>query len=523
MRAVPDDAPLPIGELLVPLSLVTDLGMGVPDGQSARAAVLATALAERMGLQGAELSDVYYTTLLKHLGCTATAHEEASRLGGDELATRPLFSRTDESRPREMLGLLASIGAGRGPLARGRILFGAVTGIRWGVEVQRAVCEVATLIAERLRMPGAVVQALGQGFERWDGKGAPQGLKGDEISVSARYAHVASRAAAFHDLGGDEAAIESVQQSRDGWFDPAIADAFVEHGRSLLAELDAADPLDAAIEQEPAPRRTVDKDGVERVALAFAEMADLKSTYTLGHSTGVADLAAAAASRLELDEERTRDLQLAALLHDIGRVAVPSGIWEKPGRLGSAQWERIRLHPYYTERILGRAEPLASIAELAGRHHERLDGSGYHRGSGARDLPLPARVLAAADCFQTKTQARPHRSALTPEEAAELLAAEAEAGRLDADAVTAVIEAAGETAPRTVREFPARLTEREVDVLRLLAEGCSNREIASRLVISPRTAEHHVQHIYEKIGLSTRAGATMFALQHELIPPAGEA
>jgi HD-GYP domain-containing protein (c-di-GMP phosphodiesterase class II) len=396
---------------------------------------------------------------------------------------------------------------------------GAITGMRWSVEVQRAVCEVATLVAERLEMSEAVRESLGQTFERWDGKGQSRGLEGEAIAFPARIAHVASRAAAFHELGGVDAAVASVRQSRGGWFDPEIADAFVTHGRALLAELDAGDPLDAALEQEPQPWRTVHAGAVEQIARAFADMADLKSSFTLGHSPGVAELVRAAAPQLGLSETESDALQLAALLHDLGRVGVPSGIWEKRSPLGGADWERVRLHPYYTERILARGRTLAGIAPLAGMHHERLDGSGYHRGSRAREIPMAARLLGAADAFQAKTQARPHRAALPVEAAAALLAEQARRGQLDADAVAAVVEAAGGRAPRGERASPAGLTERELEVLRLLAEGCSNPQIADRLVISRRTAEHHVQHIYEKIGLSTRAGATMFALQHELLAP----
>ncbi len=510
--------PLRLAELLVPLSLMTDLGMGAPDEEAARACLVATGLARWLSLPEATVADVYYTTLLKHLGCTATAHEEAAHLGGDELATRPLFSRTDERRPGEMLSLLASIGSDRPPRERARIVANTVGGVRWGADVQRAVCEVASLAAARLGMPEAVQTALGQTFERWDGKG-PNKRRENDIALAARLAAVASRAVAHQALGGADAAVRSVRQSAGGWFDPEIARAFTECGRQLLADLDGCDPLQAAIDSEPRPVRRVAPRDVEGIARAFADIADLKSTFTLGHSTGVERLVARSAEAVGLDEREASDLRLAALLHDLGRAGVPTGTWEKATPLGSAEQERIRLHAYYTERILARSAPLAWVAAIAGRHHERLDGSGYHRGAAARDLSMPARLLAAADAYQTKIEARPHREALAPEQAAEWVAAEAAAGRLDADAVRAVLDAAGASTAAVPRTVPAGLTERELEVLRLIADGCSNREVAERLVISPRTAEHHVQHIYEKIGVSTRAGAVMFALEHDLLPP----
>jgi HD-GYP domain-containing protein (c-di-GMP phosphodiesterase class II) len=200
-------------------------------------------------------------------------------------------------------------------------------------------------------------------------------------------------------------------------------------------------------------------------------------------------------------------------------VGVSSGIWDKEGPLTRSEWEQIRLHPYHTERILSCSSTLAPLGRIAGLHHERLDGSGYHHGVSAPALPVSARILAAADTFQAATQERPHRPARTTEQAAAHLTAEATAGRLDADCVAAVIEAAGQPRPRVRRHWPAGLSEREVDVLRLLAHGLSNAQIADRLVISRRTAEHHVQHIYTKIGHSTRAAATIFAMEHDLLRP----
>jgi HD-GYP domain-containing protein (c-di-GMP phosphodiesterase class II) len=361
---------------------------------------------------------------------------------------------------------------------------------------------------------------VGEVFERWDGKGEPRRLAGEDIALPARYTQVATRAVAFRELGGEDAALESVRRSAGGWLDPAIAESFARHGLDLLREIDGADTLAATLEAEPAPWRVAREPAIERIAAAFADMTDLKSPSTLGHSALVARLAVAAAERLGLDAEECRTLRCAALLHDLGRTGIPAGIWEKGGRLTSGEWERVRLHPYYTERILGRSPALEAAGAIASLHHERLDGSGYHRGARARELPLPARILAAADALAGMVQDRPHRSALSLEAAAEALSTEAREGRLEPEAVTALLEVSGAPAPRLDRVLPAGLSDREVEVLRLLAAGCTNREIADRLVISRRTAEHHVQHIYDKIGLSTRAGAAMFAAEHGLVTPA---
>ena len=270
------------------------------------------------------------------------------------------------------------------------------------------------------------------------------------------------------------------------------------------------------LEAEPAPR-TIGTEGLDGLARALADMVDLKSPFMLGHSSEVAALSERAAGALGFDPEAVTDLRRAALLHDLGRVAVSNTIWEKQAALSTTEWELNRLHPYQTERIMARSRVLEPLARTAGMHHERQDGSGYHRGTSGAELPAAARILAAADAFQAMTQDRPHRPRLAPEAASEALAQEARSGRLDPECVRAVAEAAGQPAPKVRTEWPAGLSDREVEVLRLVARGLSNRAIAGSLYISPRTAEHHVQHIYTKIGASTRAAAALFAMEHGLL------
>jgi HD-GYP domain-containing protein (c-di-GMP phosphodiesterase class II) len=210
-----------------------------------------------------------------------------------------------------------------------------------------------------------------------------------------------------------------------------------------------------------------------------------------------------------------RATRQAGLVHDIGRVAVAAAVWEKEGPLTVDEREQVRLHPYHTERVLCRVPFLAELAPIAAAHHERLDRSGYHRGAAGAELPLPARVLAAADAFHAMTEPRPHRPSLEKGQAAKALAEEARAGRLDPDAVRAVIDAAGQRAPRLER--PAGLTEREVEVVRLLARGLQTKQIARVLAISSKTADNHIQNAYGKLGVSTRAAATLVAMEHGLV------
>jgi HD-GYP domain-containing protein (c-di-GMP phosphodiesterase class II) len=250
---------------------------------------------------------------------------------------------------------------------------------------------------------------------------------------------------------------------------------------------------------------------------AIASFIDLKSPYFLGHAAGVADLAADAARLLDFDDAETHTLRRASLVHGFGRLGVSNAILDKRGSLGAGEWERIRFQPYVTERMLGQSLTLAPLAAIAVQPRERLDGSGYPRGLSGAAISRQARVLAAADCYQAMREPRPHRAALTADDAAAAIREDVRAGRLDADAVDAVLRAAGHRVPRR-RQGPAGLTAREVEVLRMLARGLSNKEIARQLVITPKTVSNHVEHIYSKIGASTRASAALFAMRSGLLP-----
>ncbi len=506
---------LRLAELLGALSLVTDLGMGKTPEEAMRACLLATALARSEGLAERDVSTVYWTTLLKHVGCTASAHEEGAHMGGNEIALRPLVSRTDFRSPRENLSLLSATLRGVPASRRPKLLLSTFG--PWGNEALTATCEVGAAMAERLGMGPEVRAGLYDMFERWDGKGVPRKRKGEEIALGARYAQVASSAVAFDRIGGSELAAEVVRRRAGRMLDPQIASAFLEQRRAFLDDVAQADPLPATVDAEPAPVHRVSERELDGCARAFADMVDLKTPFTHGHSSGVAELAAGAGERLDMPKDEIAVLTRASLLHDLGRVGVPDGVWERRGPLSEGEWEQVRLHAYHTERILSRADALAPLAQVAGMHHERLDGTGYHRQVSSSGIPMAARILAAADAYQAMSQDRPHRAALAHDDAATELGAGVRRGELDPDAVAAVIAASEHRVGRVVRQRPAGLSEREVEVLLLVAQGLSNRAIAERLFVSRRTAESHVQHIYTKIGCSTRAGAAMFAMRHDLL------
>jgi putative nucleotidyltransferase with HDIG domain len=513
-----------VAELVAALSMAGDLAMGRPTEHSLRTCVLAVRLGDALGLAEPELVDAYYVALLRFTGCTATARLGAA-VFGDELVVGEQLATLELGRPAQALAfMLRHVGEGNPPLRRaGMVARALAAGPGVAEEAAIADCEVAQRVAARLGFGDGVQRALGQVFERWDGRG-PRRIRGEALAPSVRVVHLAQDADTFRRLAGPEAAVAVARRRSGGAYDPAVVERFCAEAPRLLADLDGASAWAAALAAEPGARSWLAEAELDRAAGAIADVADLKSPHTVTHSRGVATLAEAAGRRLGLPGADVVLLRRAGLMHDIGRAGVSSRIWEKPAPLTEGEWERVRLHAYFTERVLARPQALTRVAAVAALHHERLDGSGYHRGLPAAMLPIQARVLAAADAYHAMTEPRPHRPARPPELAAEELRREARAGRLDGDAIGAVLAAAGHTGRVARREWPAGLTDREVEVLRLLARGMSKRQVAERLVISPATADHHARHIYDKIGVSTRAAATLFAMQHDLLgePAAGE-
>lgn len=507
---------LRLAEIIASLSLATDLGNAFPLEKALRNTVLAVALGQAAGLSGQDLSDVYYLALLRYLGCTAFSHEMAA-IVQDDNAMRGLLAPVDgRPAPEVLRTAIGGLDRASGPVARVRAVGRFVTkGRKLQPQMVAADCEVAARLATRLGMSQGVRNGLAHIFALWDGSGTPP-VAQDAIPVPARILLIAHVTELWYRLTGPDGAMGALARERGRSFDPQLTDAFVPIARERLAAVSVESVWQIALDCEPEPRPWVPTSRLDDVAAAFADFADLKSVYTLGHSSGVARLAGAAAQLAGLDREL---IYRSALLHDLGRVSVPTAIWEKPGRLTAAEWERVRLHPYYSERALAQSAVLQPLAQLAGLHHERLDGSGYHRAVPASMLSAEARLIAAADVYHAMTEDRPHRRPLSASTTSKVLGEEIATGRLDREAVNVVLGAAGQQKLTTRGARPAGLSDREVDVLRLVARGSSNREIARALFIAEATVHHHVLHIYGKIGVSTRAGAALFAMENDLLTP----
>ncbi len=512
-----DRAPVRLAELVAALSLGIDLGFGQPMEHVLRQCLIALRLAERIGLDEEARAAVYYTALLINVGCHTDAHEQAKWFGDDIALKSGKYDHEFRSLRAAAAGMRL-LGSGNPPLHRFRVgLEFALSGHRDVDDMVSHHAAMARALAEELGLSDEVLEALGGAYEQWDGRGWPGELKGEEVPMAARLAQLAEFVEVAYRVGGPEAAKALARKRSGKQFDPTLAKLVSSEADMLLSGLDSIATWDAVIEAEPALAIVLSPEECDAALLAIATFVDLKSPYTLGHSRAVADLAAEAAVRIGASRGEVRTLRRAGLVHDLGRLGVSNSIWDKRGPLGTGEWERVRLHPYLTERMLHQSASLAPLGAIVVQHRERLDGSGYPRELSGAAISVPARILGAADAYQAMREPRPYRPERSVDEAAAELRGEVKAGRLEAEAVEALLGAAGHRTRRR-REGPAGLTPREVEVLRLLALGLSNKAIAERLVISPKTVGNHVEHIYAKIDASTRATASLFAMQHGLLP-----
>jgi HD-GYP domain-containing protein (c-di-GMP phosphodiesterase class II) len=501
--------------LLGALSLATDAAAGFPAETAMRTAVIAVRLARAAERPGEVLRDAYYAGLLRYLGCTGSAREHAAYNGGDDGEFLQIYADVDFGSLAQVAGRsIRRLGRRQGGYGRLRSVARFLGDPGAAAAVSSAHCAAAAQLSGQIGLGPGVERALGEIYERFDGRGAPGGIRGADLGPVSGILHLAQVAEVHHRLGGTGQALAEAGRRAGGHFDPALARIFAGRSTQIFAGLGGGSVWEVFLDAEAGTRLAFGEAEIEAMALAFADFADLKSPWRIGHSRRVAELCSDAAPAWKLPAGERRRLRLAALLHDIGRVSVPNGILDKATPLTAVEEARLRVHPAETERILRRAPQFAAIAELAGSAHERLDGSGYPRRVPALLLGKAERLLAAADVFVALTSDRAHRRAFAPQEAARILMAKADSGKLDGKAAALVLEAAGLRAKRPRRDNPAGLTDREVEIMVLLAKGLSNRSIGDHLRLSPRTVQSHVMHIFDKTGIRSRAGAALFAVRH---------
>jgi HD-GYP domain-containing protein (c-di-GMP phosphodiesterase class II) len=503
-------------EVIGSLCLATDLGMGFPIEHGLQATQVTMRICEALQLDSDTCVQTYYAALLTHVGCTVDA----------ELRTRIFNGSMTESGVHRMYGspLQATLGALSAlpaedvslPIRLTQIAAGLPKAARFRKPHFTALCEVAEMLSARLGLPESIQGFFPHLTERWDGLSNLRRAKGEEIPLAIRIAQLGRDATYQRLIGGTEHAIETIRARSGHAFDPRVAESFVDNAPDIFGQMDDPGSIwDRVMAAEPKPWLTLEGEAIDRALSAMGAFSDLASPYLSGHSAGVGDLAHDAALLSGFDEEYATSIRRAGYLMDLGKVSVHPRIWASREALTADEWEQVRLHPYQTERILARAPLLAELASAAGTHHERLDGSGYHRGSRAASLTPECRLLAAADAFKSKTEPRAYRPAFTMEDATRVVTERAAKGKLDAAMVAAVIEAAGLDPPKIER--PAGLTEREAEVIGHLARGLQTKQVARVLGISIKTADHHIQSAYRKIGVSTRAAATLFAAEHGLV------
>jgi HD-GYP domain-containing protein (c-di-GMP phosphodiesterase class II) len=512
----PVDSGVRLADLVGAYSLATDLGLGQPMDHVLRSWRIAAALGDGVGVEPDARAALYYVVALAWVGCVADTPEVAA-LFGDDIAFRADSYDVDFAG-LPMLGfMLRHVGAGSPALRRVRL--GTSLMLTGGKAVQRGLmshCLTTSRLAERFELGQDVCGPLHQVFTRWDGKGVPGDVGGDDIALPMRLFHLADTVEVHHRTRGVDAAVGIARAKRGTHFDPAVVDVFCPIADDVLGDPDADHDWPALIDAEPSLQHRLTEDQLDASLEAIADFTDLRSTHRAGHSRAVAELAALAATERGLPPAEITAVRRAGLVHDLGLHGIPATILDKPGPLTAAERERLRMHPYYAERMLSRAEPLARIGAIASLTHERCDGTGYHRGLTAPTIPATGRILAASCAFRAMTEPRAHRPALTAKQAASELRAEVRTGRLDAAAVDAVLAAAGQARGKR-RTGPAGLTPREIEVLILIARGGSTRQVAKELAITPKTAETHIERIYAKIGANTRSTATLFALQQGLL------
>ncbi len=498
-----------MAELCASASMFTDLGTGQPQQHGLRTCAIAMTLADALAVDVETARAVYYVALLRFLGCTADAHTVTL----DETQLFAAAAPVAMGSPAEELArVLRLVATGRPIPSRLRSMVGILAAPGSRSRLLEAHCEVAARLATRIGMSDRVVGSLDVAYARWDGGGVPAGVAGEEIPLPLRVATVARDLELWLREGGVAAAREILRRRRGRAYDPAVVDAALALGLEDLQETGSRDLLDEVLAREPEPWSTATGPEVDRVLGALADFADIKTPETAGRWRRVSALLEPIAG--SLGDEEGGWLRRAGIIFDIGTVGVPVRTW-RTAHPGSAGWEQVRLHPLWTQRILHHCRGLEEVAVTAGRHHERRDGSGYPAGTRG-GLGRAADLLAAAVVYDELAAGEGRAAPLGGREAARQMVAGVDAGALDRAAVVTVLGAAGQDRGIEMRR-PAGLTEREVDVLRLLAAGETNRRIARVLGISAKTVGTHVEHIYAKAGVRTRAGATLFATEEGIV------
>jgi HD-GYP domain-containing protein (c-di-GMP phosphodiesterase class II) len=417
MHGMGETQQIRLAELLGALCHALDITEGQPEGHCIRCCWIGIQLGQEIGLSQREIWELYYTLLLKDLGCSSNAARICQLYLTDDLAFKRDFKQIDRSLPQALRFVLSHTGLKAGLAERFRAIINIFqNGGQIARELIETRCQRGADIARRMRFPEPVALGIQHLDEHWDGGGKPTGARGAEIPRNAQIALLAQIVDVFHAGSGIEAARREVRQRSGTWFDPALSAAFerVAAKSGFWETLQSSDLADVIFALEPAQHATtVDEDYLDDIATAFAQVIDSKSPYTHGHSERVTLFTDMIAEQMGLSAERRRWLKRGALLHDIGKLGVSNTILDKPGKLDEEEWAAMKMHAAYSETILSRIAAFKDLASIAGAHHERIDGKGYPRGLKGDEIIAETRIISTADVFDALTADRPYRAAMT--------------------------------------------------------------------------------------------------------------
>jgi HD-GYP domain-containing protein (c-di-GMP phosphodiesterase class II) len=418
---------LRLSDVVSALTFALDITEGQPEGHALRSCMIGMTIGSELGLMSQELSDLYYALLLKDLGCSSNAAKLSTLFGADDHKVKKHYktANLDELSSGAKF-VLNNAGTNQPLQKRIKHILDVSLGRGGGTQALTEIrCERGANIAKQIGFSQAISEAIRALDEHWDGAGHPYKLEGEGIPLLGRILCLSQTVEVFFQTYGVEAACAMAKSRSGSWFDPQVVRAFlkVQSRRDFWETLTSEALPQRVAALEPQDKIIIsDEAQLDRVAEAFAQVIDAKSPWTYKHSEGVRKFAVGAATQLSFEPQRLRELSRAALLHDLGKLSIPNTILDKPGRLTEEEFAIIRKHPEYTEQIMKRVKPFENLALIAGAHHERMDGRGYHRGIPASTLPLEARLLAVADQFEALTATRPYRQGLTSEGAIALIA-----------------------------------------------------------------------------------------------------
>lgn len=442
-----------LAEVISALSFALDLTEGAVPGHALRSCLLGMRLGEELKLPAGKMASLYYALLLKDVGCSSNAARLCQIIGGgDERRVKAGVKLEDWTKPSKpkasTLRLLwSSVLPNAGVLRRAAGI--AVIGLtqhRNNEEMITLRCDRGAHILRKIGLGEVAAEAVRGLDEHWDGSGYPERRRGEAIPVEARILAVAQHLDVFATEKGTEAA-QSVLRERSGrWFDPELVrltEALAAEGRlwgNALSGVAESETRAAVLDLAPDGVEELKTDDIDLICEAFADVVDAKSSFTFRHSMGVTEAADMIALTLGLNAPARTLVHRAALLHDLGKLRVPNSILDKPGKLDAEEWRVVQEHPLLTRNILRRIGPFQELAEIAGAHHEKLDGSGYPFGVSGKAISLEARIIAMADVYGALTEDRPYRVGMPVEEALAIIARDVP-GKLDGDCFEALREA----------------------------------------------------------------------------------